>query len=44
MHGRLSSPSTYGIAFVEEGPNATGPKLLFFDRAPNKGFLVSPIS
>jgi hypothetical protein len=32
----IGSPSQYGIAFVEEGSNGNG--LIFYDRAPNKGF------
>jgi hypothetical protein len=36
----IGSPSRYGIAFVEEGSNAQGNGLIFFDRAPNKGFLT----
>jgi hypothetical protein len=32
----IGSPAKYGIAFVEEGSNAKG--LVFFDRAPDKGF------
>jgi hypothetical protein len=37
----IGSPSKYGIAFVEEGSNSKG--LVFFDRAPNKGFLSHTI-
>jgi hypothetical protein len=35
----IGSPARYGIAFVEEGSNSQGNGLVFFDRAPNKGFL-----
>lgn len=35
----IGSPSRYGIAFVEEGSNAKGNGLVFFDRAPDKGFV-----
>jgi hypothetical protein len=34
----IGSPAKYGIAFVEEGSNAKGNGLVFFDRAPDKGF------
>ena len=33
----IGSPNRYGIAFVNEG-SAHG-KLIFFDRAPDKGFV-----
>jgi hypothetical protein len=35
----IGNPSRYGIAFVEEGSNAKGNGLVFFDRAPNAGFV-----
>jgi hypothetical protein len=34
----IRNPQQYGIAFVTEG--TTGGRLVFFDRAPNQGFLV----
>jgi hypothetical protein len=38
----IGNPARYGIAFVEEGSNAKG--LVFFDRAPDKGFLKHKLS
>jgi hypothetical protein len=35
----IGNPGRYGIAFVEEGSNAKGNGLVFFDRAPNAGFV-----
>jgi hypothetical protein len=35
----IGKPKRYGLAFVEQGPNAKGNGLVFYDRAPNKGFL-----
>lgn len=34
----IGNPTRYGIAFVEEEP--MDGQLVFFDRAPNTGFLV----
>jgi hypothetical protein len=34
----IRNPKQYGIAFVTEG--STGGRLVFFDRAPDQGFLV----
>lgn len=35
----IGKPKRYGLAFVEEGSNKRGNGLVFYDRAPNKGFL-----
>jgi hypothetical protein len=35
----IHSPATFGIAMVEEGSGPGGQGLVFFDRAPNVGFI-----